>query len=77
MLGKDEKHSRISENFLDIWAGQSLSKRNQEKSSNSQLYFKRREIKTSSYLMLECMSFQTTHGEGHGVWDSAIIILYE
>lgn len=40
MLGKDEKHSRISENFLDIWAGQSLSKRNQEKSSNSQLYFK-------------------------------------
>ena len=37
MLGKDEKHSRISENFLDIWAGQSLSKRNQEKSSNSQI----------------------------------------
>lgn len=26
VLGKDEKYSIISENFLDIWAGSSLSK---------------------------------------------------
>lgn len=64
ILRKYEKHSKIFENFLDIWASWSLSNKIQDKNRNSQIHFKVSNIKSSGAIsMLGCTSFKQTRGK--------------